>query len=244
MGLTGESRRAFGAPGASVLLLHNTPPESVRRLERFVVKNRELIVGFDEAVQHIRNDVHQPRIALSFDDGFASNLKAGTMLASHGISACFYVPTDVVGLSKPEVDSFFRRPQAEGVATWDDLEGLVDAGHAVGSHCKQHLPLIEMTEGEAEDQIKGSVEILRQRLGIAMHFAWPFGAIAFADAGLVTKWCDEAEVLAASGVRGRNRKTLLEREHYLRRDAIDMKWINTDFRVFTARPSLGGAGAT
>ena len=103
------------------------------------------------------------------------------MLADHGISACFYVPTDVVGLDQPAVDRFFRRPQVEGVMTWDHLGGLVDAGHIVGSHCKQHLPLIDVSHDEGEEQIKGSVEVLRERLGVAEHFAWPFGALAYAN---------------------------------------------------------------
>jgi len=234
--LTGVTTRALRQPGVTVLLLHYTPPDQLARLMGFVDEQREHLVGFREAMDLLeRCEVDRPLVTLTFDDGFRSNLAAARALSERGLDACFYVPTDVVGASQDETDRFFRRPQPEGVMTWTEVEGLVEAGHEVGSHCRQHVPLSGLSPAAAEDQVKGSVEVLRDRLGTARHFAWPFGGLQHAPVEDVIRWCAEAEVLPASGVRGRNTPTLMSRRGYLSRDAVDLTWVRTDFEVFVSR---------
>jgi peptidoglycan/xylan/chitin deacetylase (PgdA/CDA1 family) len=237
--VSGASRRALGEPGVTVLLLHNTPPAQLAKLLAFVDARRDQVVDFGEACDALQAGTLPDRamIALTFDDGFRSNLDAARALTERGVSACFYVPTDVPGKTQTEVDTFFRRPQAEGVMTWADLEELRDSGHVVGSHCREHLPLSTMDSARAEDQIKGSIEVLRERLGEAGHFAWPFGSLAHAPVADVLRWCTEIDVLAASGVRGRNTTELFGRRGYLSRDAVDLDWIGSDFDTFVTRQS-------
>lgn len=233
---TGVSRRAAQQPGVTVLLLHYTPPDQLARLTRFVDANRDLVVGFREAMDLLsQGRADRPMVTLSFDDGFRSNLDAARALADRGLDGCFYVPTDVIGADQAETDRFFRRPQPEGVMSWDDVEGLAAAGHEVGSHCRQHVPMSGLTTAEAEDQVKGSVQVLRDRLGSARHFAWPFGGLHHAPVEDVVRWCGEIGVLPASGVRGRNTPALLARRRYLSRDAVDLSWLRTDYDVFVSR---------
>ena len=175
--------------------------------------------------------------ALSFDDGFRSNLDAAQMLQERDLYGVFYVPTDVIGMTKPDSDRFFRRPQGEGVVGWSDLEELVAAGHEVGSHCRQHLPMIDFPDDAAEEQLKGSVEVLRSRLGGARHFAWPFGGLQHVDVEKVVHWSREVGVVAASGVRGRATRERLARSGFLRRDAVDLRWITADLTAFGVRDS-------
>ncbi len=227
----------------TLVLLHNTPPSGVARLERFVVRHRDQIVSYDEAVLRCQTGENRDEpgvLAFSFDDGFRSNLEAGRMLADQGVAACFFVPTDVVGLKRPDVDRFFGRPQAEGVVTWDDLAWLRNHGHAIGSHCRQHKDLSAMTDAAAEDQVKGSIEVLRTMVGEARHFAWPFGKLINAPVRKVTEWCAEAGASAASGVRGRNTTSRLHHDGYLRRDALELRWLETDLRVFRGRDVVAG----
>jgi peptidoglycan/xylan/chitin deacetylase (PgdA/CDA1 family) len=179
-------------------------------------------------------------IALTFDDGFRSNMAAAEELSRRGVSACFYMPTGVIGLTQQDqVDSFFGRRQAEGVMTWDDLEHLTSLGHVIGSHCVHHRPLADAaSKAEAEEEVKLSVQTLRERLGTCDHFAWPFGGLRHAPTSDVVRWCAEAGVVAASGVRGRNTDRTFTRTGYLLRDAVDLKWIGTDFRVFSTHRYL------
>lgn len=239
----GLTRQAMAQPGVTVLLLHYTPAPLLTRLLRFVDGHRDQVVGFQEGMDLLSaGAVDRPLLALTFDDGFRSNLDAARALTDRGIKACFYVPTGIVGAAQDEVDRFFRRPQPEGVMTWEDLEELRRDGHVVGSHCRQHVPLSQLPLSEAEDQVKGSVEELRGRLGMADHFAWPFGSLADAPVDRVVRWCAEMDVLAASGIRGRNTPELMDRRGYLSRDAVDLRWLATDLDVFTARSFAKLAG--
>lgn len=236
---SGAFRRADSRPGATLLLIHNTPKGELGRLLRFVDRRRADVVDFGTAISDVAAGASRPMISLTFDDGFISNLDAGRELAARGISACFYVPTGVIGLSRGEVNAFFRRPQQEGVMTWDDIEELKSLGHVIGSHCRQHLPLSEMPIAEAEDQIKQSVTTLRDRLGECRDFAWPFGGLRHAPIEQVVKWCSEVDVCPASGVRGRNTRTTLSRLHYLHRDPVELRWIATDYAAFVTRHDGG-----
>ncbi|WP_369293454.1 polysaccharide deacetylase family protein [Nocardioides sp.] len=121
--------------------------------------------------------------------------------------------------------------------TWDDLVDLKQAGHAIGSHCRQHVPLVDFESAQAEDQLKGSVEVLRERLGETRHFAWPFGGLAHAPVQDVVRWSHEVGVVPASGVRGRNVASRFEVSGFLRRDAVEPRWLKTDLCVFAARDS-------
>lgn len=234
--VSGRAGVSAAEPGLTVLLLHNTFPDDVRRLARYIDGQRDLFTSFDKGVRSVQDGtLDRPTLALSFDDGFRSNMRAAAMLDERGISAIFYVPTDVIGTGKAASDAFFRRPQAEGVMSWADLETLRDRGHLVGSHCRQHLPLVSFSEAAAEDQLKGSVEALRERLGPTHHFAWPFGGLSHAPVTKVVRWSAEIGVVPASGIRGRNLSHRLELAGFLRRDAVDPRWIATDLDVFGVR---------
>lgn len=231
--ITGQSSRMWQQKhGLAVLLVHNTPPHLADRLMEHVTAHRQRYTNFTDVEDR---GLTSSRLALTFDDGFKSNLNIARRLHDVGVQSCFYVPTDVVGLDQADVDAFFRSPQAEGVLTWDDLEEIVALGHVVGSHCREHKPLIDQSDAQAEDQIKGSLAVLSERLGSARHFAWPFGSLRHADPDKVVAWCADVDALPASGVRGFNSPHRFEREGYLRRDAVDLNWIEADVSTFLVR---------
>lgn len=237
--LSGAVSQSLATPGVGLLLLHDTPPPSADRLERYVRAHRARFTGFDSIDAVTRNGAPAltgpARFALTFDDGFANNLDMARRLARSGLSACFYVPTDVVGMDKESSDAFFGRAQADGVLTWADLEEIVRLGHVVGSHSRRHVPLSGLSATEAEDQVKGSLAVLTERLGQGRHYAWPFGTLRHAPAEAVVTWCGEVGAVPASGVRGLNTPRRYQADGYLRRDAADLRWLPTDLEVFTVR---------
>lgn len=237
LAIAGLKNRLRHVPGQYVLLLHNTIGGDADNLIRYIDKNRDLFVDFPRRPTAQAALTHR-QISLSFDDGFCSNLPVGRALAERGLSAAFYVPTDVVGMSKDASDRFFGRQQAEGVMSWDDLEELRDLGHRIGSHCKRHIPLTKLSTNEAEDQIRASLQVLRDRLGTVEHFAWPFGSLSYAPVEQVVTWCAAENVTAASGVRGSNSAELFASEQYLRRDAVDPSKLARDVEVFLGIDSL------
>lgn len=235
--ISGQKKRLEKKPGASILLLHETIGKDALELIDFVKVNREQFVDFRDAIPSLD---HTPKssIAITFDDGFKSNLAIGRALANMELSACFYVPTDIIGENKSASDEFFRRPQAEGVMSWADLEELASLGHVIGSHCKQHKALSSMSRAEAEDQVMGSIDVLRNKLGRADHFAWPFGSLSHAPVEDVVRWCRDSGAVPASGVRGANTAERYASEGYIRRDAVSLKSIKRDFTVFSSRDAL------
>ena len=234
--VSGRSARLWSGRGGAlgVLLLHNTLKDDADRLIAYVDKYRDRITDFT-AVESLDSRTGPPQLALSFDDGFKSNVAVARRLDALNIQACFYVPTDVIGMEQGAVDQFFGRPQREGVVTLGDLEELAAMGHVIGSHCRQHRALSQQSDAEAEDQIKGSLAVLQERLGTARHFAWPFGSLRHADPVKVVRWCTEVGAVAASGVRGFNTADRLESEGYLRRDAADLRWLECDTDAFLVR---------
>lgn len=236
--LSGRVSSARRLAGISILLLHETPAPVIPRLEAFVLRNRDRLIDYGDAVRVAQDASPAPpvgAVAFSFDDGFGSNLEAAGMLAEHGISACFFVPTDAVGMGPADASRFFGCARTEGVLSWDDLARVRAMGHLVGSHCRQHKRLVDMPREGAEAQIKDSLAALRRELGAGDHFAWPYGRFTDAPVADVVRWCAEADAVPASGIRGRNRPELFAAEGYLRRDAIDPRWISVDTMVFTTR---------
>ncbi|MDP3889743.1 MAG: hypothetical protein Q8Q44_00805, partial [Nocardioides sp.] len=56
-------------------------------------RNRERYLSFDDGVRAVEaGTLNQPAIALSFDDGFVSNVAAARMLAERNLTGVFYVP--------------------------------------------------------------------------------------------------------------------------------------------------------
>lgn len=236
--LSGRAQRLWEQNhGIAVLLLHNTLTPGATSLVGYVQENRDHFVDFGavEAMATGTTSVQSSTIALTFDDGFRSNLAMARQLSELNLQACFYVPTDVIGADQEEVDRFYGRPQVEGVMTWSDLDELVALGHLVGSHCRQHKPLIDQSDAEAEDQVKGSLAVLRHRLGGARHFAWPFGSLRHADTAKVAAWCNEVDAIAASGIRGFNTAERYSSQGYLRRDPVNLRWLRSDVTAFLAR---------
>lgn len=249
--VSGATREAYAAPGIATLLLHESPEDDVERLLRHVRRHRDRYVDFAELDRLIDGEFEpsSTKITITFDDGLASNVMVARALAAEGVQACFYVPTDAIGMAPHEADDFFRRrpvrqrryKASEPVMRWSDLEELVSLGHVVGSHCRQHVPLVSMGLAEAEDQVKGSLAVLRERLGDVRHFAWPFGGLGHAPVDDVVRWCADVGAVAASGVRGHNTTATYARNHYVMRDAVEYGWLATDLDVFFGRraKSLG-----
>lgn len=238
-GLTasGANSRLQRVQGDYVLLLHNTLGDEGAALLRYVDNNRASFVDFSSPQAQV-SETPRRRISLSFDDGFHSNLETARELTQRGLSAVFYVPTNVIGMSKTDSDNFFGRPQAEGVMSWKDIEELRSLGHHVGSHCKRHVPLSTLSVAEAEDQVRGSLRVLRDRLGSVEHFAWPFGSLNHAPVNALVEWCTDEGVTAASGVRGANMPERFAAENYLRRDAVSLTNISRDISVFLGIDSI------
>ena len=125
-----------------------------------------------------RRDAAGDTVAVTFDDGFANTKHALEQLIDHGITPTGFVVTGQVGLTNA-----WRGQAQRGIPTlpllgWQDLEELLKRGVRIEAHTRSHPRLTRVTEAEAADELAGSREDLRARLGVhSAHIAYPYGNV-------------------------------------------------------------------
>jgi peptidoglycan/xylan/chitin deacetylase (PgdA/CDA1 family) len=170
----------------SILLLHRVTdavaPDGItisekqfRRLCR-MLQRKFHVVPLAEIFRLLRSGTPPPprTVAITFDDCYQDNLKAARLLADHGLPACFFVPTNYVGVERPF-------PWDENLAplsnlSWDDLRAIAALGHEIGSHSASHPDFGKLGEEEARLELSESKRVLEEQLHRPVHwFAFPFG---------------------------------------------------------------------
>jgi peptidoglycan/xylan/chitin deacetylase (PgdA/CDA1 family) len=105
----------------------------------------------------------QTYVSLTFDDGRASQVNAGAILAAHGTNATFFVNSTRLGTS-----GYYM--------SLSDAYGLAAAGNEIGGHSKNHYDLTTLSDSVLLDEVCGDQQNL-QNLGFpALSFAYPFGS--------------------------------------------------------------------
>ncbi|MGB0873222.1 MAG: polysaccharide deacetylase family protein [Solirubrobacterales bacterium] len=154
------SNASDGLPAYNV-----APSEFIRHLE-LVVESGRKVVSFRELSERLRTRSFDetPLAAVTFDDGFADNLKACEALAERGIPATVFVTSSFVGEAK-----------MLGASQLHELAAL--PGIDVGAHSVTHPYLDSIQRERAEIEIMKSKTQLEDVLGGAVDtFAYPHGA--------------------------------------------------------------------
>ena len=142
------------------------------------LKAHYLVLGLREAVAAAKQAGWAGRaVAITFDDGYQDNATiAAPILRSLGLTACFFVATDMVGSLRPfPHDVYQGRPRQEHL-TWRQLRELVQEGFEVGSHTCSHVDLGVIPTHEAECELTESRKRLELELNVPIRlFAFPYG---------------------------------------------------------------------
>lgn len=115
-------------------------------------------------------------LTITFDDGYLGNATiAAPILARHALRACFFVSTAFIDTS---CVPWWDREQ--GITTqwmtWDQVRGLRDAGHEIGSHTATHVNLGEVVGDDARREIEEGKTRLECELSESSGlFAYPYG---------------------------------------------------------------------
>jgi peptidoglycan/xylan/chitin deacetylase (PgdA/CDA1 family) len=111
-------------------------------------------------------------IAITFDDGYRSEMLAAETLKEFGFTATFFVvPRFLDGAQQPE-HYWEHWPHMN----WGDLRALVEAGFEIGAHSMTHPDLTECGSGRLIDEVAGVKELLERRLGReVVSFSYPYG---------------------------------------------------------------------
>ena len=119
------------------------------------------------------------RVALTFDDGFTSFAQvAAPTLRDLGLPATLYVVSDRAGATNRwGRDTIDRGVPELPLLGWDALAALARDGFDLGAHTRSHPRLDRIDPSRLSDEIVGSSEAIRTRIGYApTTFAYPYGA--------------------------------------------------------------------
>src|SRR3972149_906419 len=124
-------------------------------------------------------------VAVTFDDACANAKPTIGRLLDHGILPTIFVVTGHVGRTNAGGGAEPRGIPTLPLMTWTDLEELVSRGARVEAHSRTHPRLTGLSAAQMDDELAGSREDLRHRLGVtSRHVAYPYGAV---DAAVVAR---------------------------------------------------------
>jgi len=169
----------------AILTYHSIDPSgSVISVDPDVfVRQMEWLAKSDVRVMSLADLATGPddgyRVALTFDDGFTNFAQvAAPALRALGLPATVFVVSDRPG----STNRWGRKGGDRGIPElplldWDALAALARDGFDLGGHTRSHPRLDRIAPSRLADEIVGSSEAIRTRIGYApTTFAYPYGA--------------------------------------------------------------------
>lgn len=200
---------------------HNIPASEMERFKKLVGKLQEKYIFIDPNtfISFLKGDLEltNNHLLVTFDDGYYSNYSAAKeVLDPLGIKAIFFVSTGFIySKSQAAQEQFYIRNICEGKnqsnlndmkpMSWENLSELVDSGHIIGAHSKNHLRLSDIDSAHLlKEEIISSGDRIEEILGIKVeHFAFPFGDIGSISENAI-KMAGTRYKYVYSSIRGRN----------------------------------------
>ena len=218
-----NSKSSKNRGGIFPLILHDVPRHQTVNLKELIIqlKKENNFLDPEDFISVIMGNLNitDTYRLLTFDDGFYSNFSfAKEVLGPLGIKAIFFIPTGFIdSYSKDIYKGFIRQNLYEGQypsnfnideikpMSWENLSELVNMGHTIGSHTKNHLRLSEVNKDNLlKEEIIASGDRIEEMLTIKVeHFAFPFGDIGSIDKKALELARTRYKYIY-SGVRGRN----------------------------------------
>jgi peptidoglycan/xylan/chitin deacetylase (PgdA/CDA1 family) len=120
-------------------------------------------------------------LVVTFDDGYASTLRALPILAEVGFPGTVFPVTDFVEsgrtLAWPGIEHELA-PETEGELRplgWSELETLAGAGWEIGSHTVTHPLLTALDDARLQIELEASRAAIENRLGSCAAVSYPYG---------------------------------------------------------------------
>jgi peptidoglycan/xylan/chitin deacetylase (PgdA/CDA1 family) len=147
-------------------------------------------------------------VAITFDDGYASVLRARGILTAAGYPATVFVVTQFAEsgspLHWPGIDHWLETEYASELKplSWDDLASLQEAGWEIGSHTVTHPRLPDLDDATLARELAESRQAITERVGDCRVLAYPYGEA-------------DARVAAAAAAAGYDSACTLSISHHV-----------------------------
>lgn len=158
-------------------------PESVLESQLSFFHRRGYVgLTFAEAERARLEGTLPPRcVVVTFDDGFASTLRARSILAQLGFPATVFIVTHFTEsgehLSWPGIEQWSDSEHAEETLplSWSQLEELAGRGWEVASHTLSHPYLPDLSDADLRSQLRLSRRVIEEHVGRCETIAYPYG---------------------------------------------------------------------
>lgn len=216
--------------------------ESFRSLLSTLSKTHRFI-SYSEGVERLLTGrIDAPYLTVSFDDGIRNCLQASRIMNELGIKGCFFVCPPLADERDPAKIAAFSKticmPPLEYL-DWGDIEEMLRNGHEIGGHTLTHFNLGQASTQRLAEEIGGSYDALRIKLGKVIHFAWPFGDFINFSPAAIPMVFGSGFRSCASAIRGCHvAKVNDPRDLCIRRDCIMATWPLPHIEYFLANNSL------
>lgn len=208
---------------APILIYHDTPGNFEAQLQELKRKNYTTIT-LDELVAGFANPAALPAkpVVITFDDGFANQMRAYELLKKYQMKATFYIVTGgersgwCLGINRHN-----ELKCGDSYLNWDQLKELDTSGLiTIGNHTVDHSNLAKLSASDQQFEIKQAKDELEARLGHPIrHFAYPYGSFTGTTISLVRA---AGFVTAVSTLPGANHSRLTQYTLHRERDVFKL----------------------
>jgi len=149
------------------------------------------LVTLSQAVELVRKGgIKVPTVAITFDDGYADNfVNLRAVTEASGLPIAYFISTEYVSSGREFAHDQLCNEHGFPPNTWEQLAFLQHCGYEIGSHTRNHADCGSTDEEFLHQEIAGSAEDIRQRLGATAHFSFPFGLPQNISAPAAAKAC-------------------------------------------------------
>ena len=172
-------------PGLRVLLYHaveeedpsdhlllRVSPETFRCQMGILRAEGYQVVPLKSLLDGLGN-VSVPRVAITFDDGYQSQLQAAAILDEFGFPATFFVTIRFLN-GDQAATNYWEKWDHMG---WKDIQALFARGFEIGAHSVSHPCLTRCHPAQLQQEVKGVKSRLEDCLGQSViSFSYPYGA--------------------------------------------------------------------
>lgn len=175
------ARGAFGGP--RILIYHQIGAGNGKQMDlaqtdfqrhiEHLIHSGASVVSLDDAVAERNSPDAANKVVLTFDDGYDDMYRnAYPLLLENRVPFTLYLTTKPTETGVPLSDDGHSTP-----ATWDQVNEMLTSGlMTLGAHTHSHPDFRSLTEGQTEEEVGASQELIERRTGVhARHFAYPWG---------------------------------------------------------------------